>query len=71
MALNMFSIYEFPTGMAEMENVASMFCKDEMPFAKLCANLIFILVGKSPDQFNGVRILLLNFSYFFYSHDPN
>lgn len=50
----MFNIVEFPTGMLEAESVASMFCKDETPFAPLCANAIFAFVGKNAKQFNGV-----------------
>lgn len=53
----MFNIVEFPSAMApEAEGAASMFCKDEAPFAPLCGNLVFALVGKNPEQFNGVSI---------------
>lgn len=54
----MFNIVEFPTGMGEAENAASMFCKDETPFAPLCGNLVFALVGKNAKQFNGVCITI-------------
>lgn len=50
----MFNIVEFPTGLGDAENIATMFCKDETPFAPLCASLIFAFVGKNPEQFNGV-----------------
>lgn len=52
----MFNIVEFPSSMVEAENVATMFCKDDTPFAPLCANVVFALVGKNAKQFNGVRI---------------
>lgn len=50
----MFNIVEMPTGMSEAANGATMFCKDETPFAPLCGNLVFALVGKNRPQFNGV-----------------
>lgn len=56
-ALSMFNIVEFPTGMLEAENIATMFCKDETPFANLCSYIVFAMAGKSPQQFNGVRTM--------------
>lgn len=50
----MFNFVEVPPGAAEVENIATMFCKDGTPFSSICANLIFALVGKNPEQFNGV-----------------
>ncbi len=54
----MFNVVELPTGTGEAENVATMFCKDDTPFAPLCANALFALFGKSPKQFNGVCLNL-------------
>ncbi|XP_037052189.1 lipase 3-like [Bradysia coprophila] len=55
-ALTMFNIVEMPIGMSEAENGATMFCKDGTPFASLCGNLLFALVGKNRPQFNGTLL---------------
>lgn len=62
----MFNINEAPSGTAEVENVASMFCKDDTPFAPICANFVFAFVGKNPEMFNGVCILHLFVSFHFF-----
>ncbi|KAJ6647530.1 Lipase 3, partial [Pseudolycoriella hygida] len=56
MALSMFNIVEFPSSISEGENVATMFCKEDSPFAPLCGNLIFAFVGKNAKQFNGTLV---------------